>query len=68
MRKTILGFGFYIIATVVAFGQPAQRLAPDLPDRGGEKVDVIIQFNDPPGQSDYQLGQRRRAEAQAAGD
>ena len=53
MRDTILKLGLFITASAVAFGQPAGRLAPDLPDNGRENVDVIIQFNEAPGQRDF---------------
>ncbi len=53
MRNTILKLALFITASAVAFGQPQSRLAPDLPDQGGEKVDVIIQFNEAPGQSHF---------------
>ena len=51
MRNTILKLGLFVVSSVLVFGQPRARLASDLPDKGGKKVDVIIQFNDPPGHS-----------------
>ena len=42
----------FLMATLGGLAQPSGKLARDLPVQGTEKVDVIIQFNNPPGQQD----------------
>ncbi len=43
----------FVVASLGGIAQPNGRLSPDLPKKGSEKVDVIIQFNDPPRQQDH---------------